>query len=205
MEKVDFLLLSDEVQKRFGFDIKKAREYRASQSTSRQQLVAQAAASIRSEAAALDEKIRQQPTPEEADLHLRVEETRFFATAHVVQGTTKGVRAELEVMTGRAAPTLLDKDTRKVRSLGEAFIYGVEAAGGDTWQGKLYPAGYYHYTTSDGEEETIHAYAISAEDAVTHGAKGLDALIPSVDPAAAGIQLPGHLRGGSPLELPAKK
>jgi len=200
IQKVDFLLLADEVQKRYGFDFAKSREYRASQAAAQQQLVQQQAAEIRAQAAALEEKQKQQPTPEEEAKRLKIEQTAIFATAMVQQGMSKGVRASLTVMTGHAAATGLDKDTRATKSLGGAFIYGLERAAGEAWQGKLFPAGYYHYTTSFGEEMTLKAYALNVDDALAHGADGTAPIIPSVDPAAAQRQLPGGLKGVTSLD-----
>jgi hypothetical protein len=123
-----------------------------------------------------------------------------FATASVEQGTTKGARVGLTVQNGRAAATALDRDTRSTTSLGEAFIYGLEAAGGETWQGKIYPAGYYHYVDSFGEEQTMKAYALTVDDAIARGAVGRGPTVPSVDPAMIQRHLPGNLQGGTLLE-----
>jgi len=198
IEKVDFVMLSTELQKRFNYDPAKAETYRqqsrAARAAAQQQLVQQQLAAVRAQSAAADEKQNQQPSPEEAARRLRV-----FVTAAIQQGTTKGVRASLTVQTGRPAATMLGKDTRATIGLGEAFIYGLEGAGGETWQGKLYPAGYYHYTTSLGEEDTMRAYATTVEDALAHGADGRGPAIPSVNPAAQS-GLPGNLRGGTLLD-----
>jgi hypothetical protein len=199
VEKVDFLLLSTEVQKRFAYDPVKAREYRASHAVAQQQIFAQQAAAIRAQSAALDEKLRQQPTPEQQATLVRIEQNAIFATATIYQGTSKGVRATLVVSNGRAPATMLDKDTRTQISLGEAFIYGLEGTEGETWQGKLFPAGYYHYTNAFGDESTFHSYALSAEAALAHGADGRGPTIPSIDPAAQRL-LPGNLRGGTLLD-----
>jgi hypothetical protein len=199
IEKIDFVLLSTEVQKRFAYDPVKAREYRASRAVAQQQLFAQQAATIRAQSAALDEKLRQQPTPEEAATLVRIEQNAIFATATIYQGASKGVRASLVVSNGRAAATMLDKDTRTQTSLGEAFIYGLEGVGGETWQGKLFPAGYYHYVTAFGEEATLRAYALSSEVALKHGADGRGPTIPSIDTSAQHL-LPGNLRGGTLLD-----
>lgn len=204
IEKIDFVLLSDELQKRFKYDAVKAREYRASQVAAHQQAVAQKVAqqmaAIRAQAQAIDQKQSQLPSPEEAERRVRVEKSVIFATAAVEQGTSKGVRAGLTVQNGRAAATMLDKDTRTTTSLGQGFIYGLEGAAGESWQGKIYPAGYFHYTDSLGEEQTIRAYALTVEDAITHGADGLGASVPSVDPTAAQRLLPNGLRGGTLLD-----
>lgn len=204
IEKIDFVMLSDELQKRFKYDAVKAREYRASQVAARKdavaQQVAQQMAAIRSQAVAVDQKQSQLPSPEEAERQLRIEKSVIFATASVVQGTSKGVRAELTVMNGKAAATMLDRDTRTTTSLGEGFIYGLEGAAGESWQGKVYPAGYYHYTNSFGEEETIRAYALTIETAIAHGADGRGPTVPSVNPAAVQRMLPGSLRGGTLLD-----
>lgn len=202
IEKVDFLLLSTEVQKRFGFDPVKAREYRANRAVAKQQIVQKALASVQAQAVAIDKKQSEQPAPEEAARQLRIEKSMIFATASIAQGTSKGARGSLTVMTGHAAPTLLGKDTRATNSIGEAFIYGLEAADGETWKGKLFPAGYYHYTSPEGVESTVHAYALTVADAITHGADGREPTIPSVDPEAAKRFLPGNLRGGTGLEKP---
>jgi len=203
IEKVEFVMLSTEVQKRFNYDPAKAEAYReqsrASRAAAQQQLVQKQLAAVRAQSAAIDDKQNQQPSPEEAARRLRIEQTVVFVSASISQGTTKGVRAGLSVQTGRAAGTMLGKDTRATVSLGEAFIYGLEGAAGETWQGKLYPAGYYHYTTSLGEEDTMKAYAVTVEDALAHGADGRGPTIPSVNPAAQ-FGLPGNLRGGTLLD-----
>lgn len=204
VEKVDFILLSTELQKRFNYDPAKAREYRASQVAARQQVVAQQvaqqAAAVRSQAAAVVEKESQQPSPEEAARRLMVEKSVVFVTALIDQGTSKGCRASLAVQIGRVAATMLEKDTRKTTSLGQGFIYGLEAASGETWQGKVFPAGYYHYTNSLGEEDTMRAYALTIEDAIAHGATGDGPTIPSVNPTESQRLLPGGLRGGTLLD-----
>ena len=204
IEKIDFVMLSTEVQKRFNYDRAKAEEYRAKVVAAQQQAARQQVAAVRAQiaaqAAAAEQKQRDQPSAEEAARRSRVEQSVIFATASIVQGTTKGVRAGLTVQNGRAAATQLEKDTRTTLSLGEGFIYGLEAASGETWQGKLYPAGYYHYTTSLGEENTMKAYALTVEDAIAYGAEGRGPGVPSVDPAAAQRALPGNLRGGTLLD-----
>jgi hypothetical protein len=204
IEKVDFALLSPEVQRRYNYDRTKAEEYRAKRVAAQQQAADQQLAAVKAQiaaqSAALQQKQQQQPqSPEEAARRTLVEQSVVFVTAAIEQGTTKGARAALTVQTGHAATTMLGKDTRATTSLGQAFIYGLEAASGETWQGKVYPAGYYHYTTSLGEEDTMRAFALTAEDAIAHGADGRGPTIPSVNPAAQ-RQLPGNLRGGTLLD-----
>lgn len=204
VEKVEFVFLATEVQKRFNYDAVKAREYRESQRAAKQQAtaqqVAQQLAAVRAQAAAAAEKESQQASPEETARRLLVEKSAVFVTAYVDQGTSKGCRASLTVANGRAAATMLEKDTRTKTSLGSGFIYGLEKASGESWQGRVYPAGYFHYTNSYGEEDTIRAYALTPEDALAHGAKGDGPTIPSVDPAATQRPLPGGLRGGTMLD-----
>jgi hypothetical protein len=203
VEKIDFVFLATEVQKRFNYDAAKAQAYRASQVAARQQVVAQQvaqqAAAVRSQASAVAEKQNQQPSPEEAARRLMVEKSVVFVTALIDQGTTKGCRASLSVQNGRPAATMLQKDTRTTTSLGQGFIYGLEAASGETWQGKVYPAGYYHYTNSLGEEDTMRAFATTIDEAMAHGATGEGPTIPSVNPGSQ-RQLPGGLRGGTLLD-----
>jgi hypothetical protein len=205
IEKVDFVMLSSEVQTRFHYDRAKAEEYRAKRVAAQQQAAGQQLAAVRAQvaaqAAAVEQKQQeQQQSPEEAARRVLVEQSVIFVTASIEQGTTKGARAGLTVQTGHAAATLLGKDTRATTSLGRGFIYGLEAASGETWQGKIYPAGYYHYTTALGEEDTLRAYALTVEDALSHGADGRGPAVPSVAPAAAQRQLPGNLRGGTLLD-----
>jgi len=204
VEKIDFVFLSDELQKRFKYDAAKAREYHASQVAAHQQAVSQKIteqmAAIRAQAQAIDQKQSQLPSPAEAERRILIEKSVIFATATVEQGTSKGVRAGLTVLNGRAAATMLDKDTRTTTSLGEGFIYGLEGSAGESWQGKIYPAGYFHYTDSFGEEQTIRAYALTVEDAMTHGADGHGPSVPSVDPTAVQRLLPNGLRGGTLLD-----
>ena len=205
IEKVDFVMLSTEVQKRFHYDRDKAEEYRAKRVAAQQQAAGQQLATVRAQVAAqvaaVEQKQQAQPqSPEEAARRALVEQSVIFVTASVEQGTTKGARAGLTVQTGRAAATLLGKDTRATTSLGIGFIYGLEAASGETWQGKVYPAGYYHYTSLLGEEDTMRAYALTVEDAILHGADGRSMAVPSVPPAATQRQLPGNLRGGTLLD-----
>lgn len=203
VEKIDFAFLATEVQQRFNYDAAKAQAYRASQVAARQQQVAQQVAqqfaAVRAQAAAVAEKQSQQLSPEEAARRVMVEKSVVFVTASIDQGTSKGCRAGLTVQNGRAAATMLGRDTRTTTSLGEGFIYGLEAASGETWQGKVYPAGYYHYTNSLGEEDTIHAYATTIDEAIAHGATGAGPTIPSTDPSSQ-RQLPGGLRGGTLLD-----
>jgi hypothetical protein len=203
IEKIDFVLLSPELQKRFNYDRVKADEFRAKRVAAQQQVASQQLAkqmaAIRAQAAAVEEKQSQQPSPEEAARRLRIEQSVIFATASVEQGTTKGARVGLSVQTGHAAATGLDRDTRTTTSLGEGFVYGLEGASGESWQGKLFPAGYYHYVDSFGEEQTMHAYALTVEDAIAHGADGRGPTTPSVDPSLQ-RRLPGNLQGGTLLE-----
>ena len=201
IEKVEFIMLSPELQKRFHYDPVKAQEYRASRAAAQQQAVAQQVAAVQARSAAVEQKQQeQQLSPEDAGRRALVEQSVIFVTASIEQGTTKGARAGLTVQTGHAAATLLGKDTRATTSLGTAFIYGLEAASGETWQGKIYPAGYYHYTTALGEEDTMRAYALTVEDAMSHGADGRGPTVPSMAPAATQRQLPGGLRGGTLLD-----
>lgn len=204
IEKIDFVLLSPELQKRFNYDRAKADEFRAKRVAAQQQVAAQQMAAIRAQAAAVEEKRSQQPSPEEAARRLRIEQSVIFATASVQQGTSKGARVGLSVQNGHAAATAFDRDTRTTVSLGEGFVYGLEAASGESWQGKLFPAGYYHYTDSFGEEQTMRAYALTVEDAITHGADGRGPTVPSVDPTTQN-RLPGNLRGGTLLDGGSRK
>jgi hypothetical protein len=203
VEKVDFVGLATEVQKRFNYDPGKAEAYReqsrATRAAAQQQIVQQQIASVRAQSAALAEKQSQQLSPEEAARRIRIEQSVVFVTATIQQGMNKGVLAELSVQTGRAATTMLGKDTRATTSLGGAYIYGLEGASGETWQGKLYPAGYFHYANFLGVENTMRAYATSVEDALAHGADGRGFTVPSVNPAAQ-PGLPGNLRGGTLLD-----
>jgi len=203
--KVEFLMLAPEVQRRFNYDRAKAEEYRARRVAAQQQAAEQQLAAVRAQVAAQSaaveqKKQEQQQSPEDAARRVLVEQSVIYVTASVEQGTTKGVRAGLSVQTGHAATTLLGKDTRATTSLGMGFIYGLEGASGETWQGKVYPAGYYHYTTALGEEDTVRAYALTVEDAISHGADGRGPTVPSVPPAAAQRLLPGNLRGGTLLD-----
>jgi hypothetical protein len=209
VEKVEFIMLPADVQKRFNYDPAKAEAYRASRAAAQQQSAAQRLAAVQAQIAGLEQKkqqaeqqVQQQEgaTPEEAARRVLVERSVIFATAVVDQGTSKGSRVSLSVTTGRAASSLLDKDTRATNSIGEGFIWGLERASGETWQGRIYPAGYYHFTSLLGEENTLHAYALTVEDAIAHGADGRGPVVPSVDPTAQQRQLPGRLRGGTLLD-----
>jgi hypothetical protein len=201
VEKLDFLGLAAEVQKRFGFDLAKANVYRAQQAAARQQKLAEQVASVRAQAAALDEKIRSQPTPEESARRLEIEQSGFAATAILTQGTPGGARVQITRQTGHAAATGLDKDTRATVAVGEGFIYGLEGAAGEQWKGMLYPAGYYQAATGFGLTVTIKAYALSVATALVHGAGGkAEATAQPASAAEPKKNLPGNLRGNTLLD-----
>jgi hypothetical protein len=61
---------------------------------------------------------------------------------------------------------MLDKDTRATVTVGEGFVHGLIAADGESWKGKLYPAGYHVYKTPFDGERTVRAYALSADAAL---------------------------------------
>ncbi len=166
IEKISFFLLPEETQKRYGFDLKKADAYRAQQSAARQQMLELQAAAIRSRAARVEKMQKNQPSLEDQQRRVKIESEVINATASVLQGTSKGARVRISVKTGRAATTLLDRDTRATTDLGEGFVYELRAADGETWEGKLYPAGFYTYTSAFGEEHTMRAYALTADAAL---------------------------------------
>jgi hypothetical protein len=168
IEKISFLVLSDETRRRFGFDLKKADAFRAQQAANRQQMLEQQAAAIREQAARLEALQQNQPSLEVQQRRVKIESEAVTATASIYRGTSKGAFAKISVQTGRAARTMLDPDTRANVDSGTAFIYDLRAADGETFRGKLYPAGLYTYMTSSGVERTQRAYALTAEAAVDY-------------------------------------
>lgn len=200
VEKISFLSLPEETRKRFGFDFEKAEAYRKQMASGQQQLLQQMVTNIREQQAKLDELRKNQPTIEEQQLAVKIEASALMARAKILQGTREGVRGRITTQVGKAAATMLNKDTRQIVNLGEGFIRGVIGAEGELWEGKLYPAGYYFYITPFGEERTIRAYALSVEDAVKHGATGQPVVSGSSIPGTGRPQLPGSLRGGTMLE-----
>lgn len=166
VEKVSFLMLSEEVRKRYGFDLKKADEFRAQQAAAQKQMLDQQAAAIRERAARVESMMKDQPTLEDQQLRVKIEAQGFKAKALVLQGTSTGVRVRILKQTGKAAATMLDQDTRASADIGEGFIHDLRAADGETWEGKLYPAGLHTYKTSFGAEKTLRGYALKPETAV---------------------------------------
>lgn len=156
IEKISFLLLSDEIRKRYGFDLKKAEAFRAEQAASRQQ------------AARVDALQQKEPSLEEQQRRVKIESEAVVATAWVNRGTSHGAFARITIQIGQAARTMLDRDTRADVDYGNAFIYDLRAADGETFHGKLFPAGLYTYTTPSGVERTLRAYALSTEAAVDY-------------------------------------
>lgn len=199
VEKLDFAKLSTEAAKHYGYNPDKAQQFRKDQSSKRAAQVQQQMDAIRAQQAALQKKIDEQPTPEQAEKLLKVQQTVIFASGTVAQGTSKGSQVNLSVQQGEAARTMLGKDTRQTISIGRGFIYGLEAASGESWSGRIYPAGYFHAKDAYGEEMTINAYALTPEDAIVHGADGTAKVISSRDPAS-GPHLPGGLKGQSALD-----
>ena len=168
IEKVSFLALSEEVRKRYGFDIKKADEFRAKQAAARQQMLDQQAAAVRERAARVEATQQNQPTLEEQQRRIKVEAAALNATAFVTKGTSKGAFTSITIETGAAPTTMLGRDTRATVRMGEGFIYDLRAADGEKFRGKLYPAGLYTYTTALGEERTMRAYALTVEAAMAY-------------------------------------
>ena len=166
VEKVMFLALPEETQKRFGFDLKKADEFRAQQTAARQLALEQQAAAIRERAKRLEFLREKQPSPDEQQRIVKVAGEAFTATATVLESTPTGARVRITRQVGRPAATMLDKDTRATVEVGEGFLYGLHAAEDEVYQGKLYPAGYHTFKTPLGEERTVRAYALTAEKAV---------------------------------------
>ena len=168
IEKVSFLLLSDAIRKRYGFDLKKADEFRAQQAANRQQILDQQAAAVRERTARVEELQKNQPTLEEQQRRVKIEADALTATASIYRGTSTGAFVSITVQTGQAARTMLDRDTRANADMGYAFVYDLRAADGEAFRGKLYPAGLYTYTTSLGDERTVRAYALTSEAAVAY-------------------------------------
>jgi hypothetical protein len=166
VEKIMFLALPEETQKRYGFDLKKADEYRAQQAAARQQMLEQQAAAIRARAARVETLEKSQLSIEDQQRRVKIASEAINAQALIIQGTSKGARVKITTQTGRAAATLLDRDTRATVEVGEGFVHDLRAADGETWQGKLYPAGYYTYTTPFDGERTLRAYALTADAAL---------------------------------------
>ena len=166
IEKISFLLLPRETQKRYNFDLKKADEYRAQQAAAHKQMLEQQATAIRERVAQVETLQGKNLSLAEQQRRAQIEADAITATAKVLQGTSKGSYVRLTTETGHAARTMLDKDTRATVSLGDAYVYDLRAIDGDSWQGKLYPAGLYTYKTYEGVEHTMRAYAISSDVAL---------------------------------------
>jgi hypothetical protein len=170
VEKIPFLMLPEETQKRFGFDLKKADAFRAQQSAVRQQLLEQQAAAIRDRAARVEILEKGQLSLEDQQRRLKIESEAINAEASILQGTSKGAYVRITVQTGRAARTLLDHDTRSNVEVGEGFVHDLRAADGENWKGKLYPAGLHTYTVPFGGERTVRAYALTVDAALAKSA-----------------------------------
>ncbi len=201
VEKISFLSLPEEAQKRYGFDLAKADQHRAAQRAAQQRMLEQQIAALRERAARLAEMERNQPTAEETERRIKIEASGFMAQARIIHGTSKGVRAVLTTQTGRAASTMLDRDSRSIVHLGEGFIHELEGATGDVWTGRLYSAGYYSYINAFGEERTMHGYATTVETALAKGGTGrVVAPGTSAPGSTGGYAPPGNLRGESALD-----
>lgn len=202
VEKLPYYALADEDVKRFGFDRKAAEEFRLQQKAARTRQLAEQVSAVQAQAAALEKKIQNAPTPEQTAARLRVAQTGFTAEGIVIEGTERGVRVRLTTSRGKAAATLLEKSTLTKVDLGQGFIYGLRGAEGDTQRGTLYPAGYYQYVTDFGIARTVHAYATTVETAILHGATGATAAPGNLDNPRD--KLPGNLRGGTLLDAPKR-
>ncbi len=169
IEKVSFLLLDEAAQKRFGFDLKKADEYRAQQRALRQQMVEAQAAALRAKQERLAER--------------QFDESKMVVDAVILQVLKDGVMAKLftkvktdgtEYVTLPPA-TALDRNPRVVarptssestQMISErAMIFGTPKglADEDIWQGAIWPAGTYSYESVGGSRKTLRAYATSLE------------------------------------------
>ena len=166
VEKISFLMLPEETQKRYGFDLKKADEFRAQQAALRKQQLEQQTAAIQQRAARLEQLQQNEPSLAEQQQMVKIQASGVSMRATIVRGLSNGAIAELRVPTGRAARTMLDKDTRSEADAGTGFIRGLRAADGEVWEGKLYPAGYYTYNSPFDGEHTIKAYALTPEAAL---------------------------------------
>ncbi len=198
VEKLAFYALTEQDQKRFGFDRKAAEEFRVQQKAARARQLAEQVAAVQARSAALEKKIQDTATPEQMAARARVAASGFTAEATVVEGTRDGVRVRLTTRRGKAAATLLDKSTLETVELGAGFIYGVKGAEGDTQRGTLYPAGYHDYVNEFGFTGTVRAYATTVEAAILHGATGTAAAPGNLD--SPRDKLPGNLRGGTLLD-----
>jgi hypothetical protein len=188
-------------QQRYGFDLQKADAFRAQQNAARQQTLQREAAAIRQRQEALGQMKDSQPSVSEQHLAVEIAASAFMAKAEVIQGTRKGVRVNIITQTGRAARTMLNQDTRQLVDVGEGFIYGVRGAEGETFEGKLFPAGHFIYRTVNGSERTIRAYATTAEEAAKYEGAGKAVLSgTSISRTTAQPKLPGKLRRGTMLE-----
>jgi hypothetical protein len=162
--KVVFDSLPPELQKKYGYDPAAAAQFQARQAAAAQARAMQAAA-------AQGQQVARESTPSDGERRLRIERSALNVQITVKQGTRAGVRANILAQTGSAASTALGRDTRSVDDLGEGFIYGLQAAEGETKAGRIYPCGLYYYTTVAGAERSVKAYALSADEALTRGAK----------------------------------
>jgi hypothetical protein len=201
VEKISFFSLPEETQKRYGFDLSKADQHRAAQKAARQQMLEQQTAALRERAGRLGEMERNQPTAEETARRVKIEASAFVAQAHILRGTSKGVHVTLTTQTGRAASTMLDRDSRTLVNLGEGFIHEMPGADGETWTGRLYPTDYYLYITPLGTERMIRGYATTVETALAKGATGrVVAAGTSAPGSTGGYAPPGGLRGETLLD-----
>ncbi len=201
VEKISFLSLPEETRKRYGFDLAKADQHRAAQKAAQQKMLEQQAAALRERAARLGQLVGRQPSSEETERRIKIEASGFIAQARIIQGTSQGVRAMLTTQTGRAASTMLGRDTRAVVNVGEGFIHGLQGAEGETWTGRLYPTDYHLYVTPLGSERTIHGYATTVETALAKGATGrVVAPDTSAPGSTGGYAPPGNLRGDTMLD-----
>ena len=197
--KSPFDFLPTETQQRLGYDRGRAEAYRQGFKAAQAEAAAQAGAAIRAEADALEAKRRAQPTADETERLVRVEASGFHAQATISRGTSAGSFVSLSSQTGRAATTMLNKDTRRRVSLGQGFVHELQRVAGETWSGKLYPAGYQASRDENGEETLIRAYALSAATALAKGGDGRPVISGTTDPNDARTKLPGTLRGDSML------
>ncbi len=112
VEKLAYYALTAADQKRFGLSTKTAEEFRLQQKATRTGQLAEQVASVQAQAAALEKKLQEAPTPAQMEVRLRVGQSGFTAEAVIRAGAEDGVRGPIATHRGKAAATALDKSTR---------------------------------------------------------------------------------------------
>jgi hypothetical protein len=161
--KLPFTELSEEVQRKYGYNAEKAAQYSATQSEHQRQ-AEQASSEARS--AAAQQKVSEFAKTERLNQERAAQRARHQAAADKVAAITPK-----EVYEVRISQALDDGALAYIGNSDEpVFLRGfTNAVDGDRYYNQsLYQCGVYRYQTTMGAAKTIHAYTTSAAAAVAY-------------------------------------